>query len=193
MIRAALADKQRLVADILHVPHSELDSASELLSETDGEKEARLLVMTAIAQGLFLAIQYKLYIFNLILMFFFLNTASQLTAVLNESLRISEEEAIAAVSADPMPATSPSSPRSGRRINRMPGAPTSKLLAITSTLNKDLTQLLVGPLITFLYFENLKNNKFCFFLNVKIGYRHESRRRARPVASRITENARPIS
>ena len=70
MIRAALADKQRLVADILHVPHSELDSASELLSETDGEKEARLLVMTAIAQGLFLA-SYKLYIFNLILMFFF--------------------------------------------------------------------------------------------------------------------------
>lgn len=52
MIRAALADKQRLVADILHVPHSELDPASELLSESEGEKEARLLVMTAIAQGM---------------------------------------------------------------------------------------------------------------------------------------------
>lgn len=52
MIRAALADKQRLVADILHVPHSELDPASsESLSESEGEKEARLLVMTAIAQG----------------------------------------------------------------------------------------------------------------------------------------------
>ncbi len=52
LIRAALADKQRLVADILHVPHSELDPASsELLSESEGEKEARLLVMTAIAQG----------------------------------------------------------------------------------------------------------------------------------------------
>ena len=52
MIRAALADKQRLVADILHVPHSELDPASELLSESEGEKEARLLVMTVIAQGM---------------------------------------------------------------------------------------------------------------------------------------------
>ncbi|XP_046445841.1 uncharacterized protein LOC124195459 isoform X11 [Daphnia pulex] len=120
MIRAALADKQRLVADILHVPHSELDPASsELLSESEGEKEARLLVMTAIAQ------------------------ATQLSAVLNDSLHVTEEEAIAAVSADPTPVTSsPSSPRSARRINRMPGAATTKLLAITSALNKDLTQLL---------------------------------------------------
>lgn len=39
------------MADILHVPHSELESAPELLGESDGEKEARLLVMTAIAQG----------------------------------------------------------------------------------------------------------------------------------------------
>ncbi|XP_059352052.1 rho guanine nucleotide exchange factor 11-like [Daphnia carinata] len=117
MIRAALADKQRLVADILHVPHSELDPASELLSESEGEKEARLLVMTAIAQ------------------------ATQLSAVLNESLHVTEEEAIAAVSADPA-TSSPSSPRCARRINRMPGAATTKLLAITSALNKDLTQLL---------------------------------------------------
>ncbi|XP_045025999.1 uncharacterized protein LOC116915602 isoform X3 [Daphnia magna] len=118
MIRAALADKQRLVADILHVPHSELDPASsESLSESEGEKEARLLVMTAIAQ------------------------ATQLSAVLNESLHVTEEEAIAAVSADPA-TSSPSSPRCARRINRMPGAATTKLLAITSALNKDLTQLL---------------------------------------------------
>ena len=52
MIRAALVDKQRLVADILHVPHAELDPGSELLSESEGEKEARMLVMTAIAQGI---------------------------------------------------------------------------------------------------------------------------------------------
>lgn len=51
MIRAALADKQRLVADILHVPHAELELGSESLSESEGEKEARLLVMTAIQQG----------------------------------------------------------------------------------------------------------------------------------------------
>ena len=56
MIRTALAEKQRLVADILHVPHAELDSSSstlpEIQHESDGEKEARLLVMTAIAQGM---------------------------------------------------------------------------------------------------------------------------------------------
>lgn len=155
MIRAALADKQRLVADILHVPHSELDPASELLSESEGEKEARLLVMTAIAQGRIVqSSHFSLQFFgytcspaatNDLLNFCppFDNLATQLTAVLNESLRITEEEAIAAVSADPTPVTSPSSPRTTRRINRMPGAPTTKLLAITSALNKDLTQLLV--------------------------------------------------
>jgi len=56
MIRTALAEKQRLVADILHVPHAELDSSSltlpDIQHESDGEKEARLLVMTAIAQGM---------------------------------------------------------------------------------------------------------------------------------------------
>ena len=126
MIRAALADKQRLVADILHVPHSELDSSIPPISvdtsiESDGENEARLLVMTALTQ------------------------ANQLTSVLNDSLRITEEEAIAAVSSDPSAVLSPttSSPRSVRRITRMPGAPTSKLLTLTSALNKDLTQLLV--------------------------------------------------
>lgn len=62
--------------------------------------------------------------------------------MLNESLHVTEEEAIAAVSADPA-TSSPSSPRCARRINRMPGAATTKLLAITSALNKDLTQLLV--------------------------------------------------
>lgn len=53
MIRAALADKQRLVADILRVPHSELEVSSDSLSDSEGEKEARMLVMTAIAQGEF--------------------------------------------------------------------------------------------------------------------------------------------
>ena len=132
MIRAALADKQRLVADILHVPHAELDSSipplpAEASIESDGENEARLLVMTALTQ------------------------ANQLTSVLNDSLRITEEEAIAAVSSDPsaaLSASSGSSPRSVRRISRMPGAPTSKLLTLTSALNKDLTQLLVATTST---------------------------------------------
>ena len=161
MIRTALAEKQRLVADILHVPHAELDSSSlslpEIQHEPDGEKEARLLVMTAIAQGrqhntqiYFHEFHSKFRVFHFVILYFLLCfsiPATQLTVVLNESLRITEEEAIAAVS-DPSPAaaagsSSAASPRTSRRINRMPGAPTSKLLAITSALNRDLTQLLV--------------------------------------------------
>jgi len=136
VIRTALADKQRLVADILHVPHSDLEVAASSVAaaapvvDGEGEKEARLLVMSAMTQ------------------------ASHLAIVLNETLRLTEEEAIAAVS-DPSAlssggsvgsasagASSTASPRTSRRACRMPGAPTTKLLPISEALNRDLTQLL---------------------------------------------------
>lgn len=63
-------------------------------------------------------------------------------------MRITEEEAIAAVS-DPSAALAASalsgaSPRPSRRAIRMPGAPTPKLLAISEALNRDLSHLLVN-------------------------------------------------
>ena len=169
-IRTALADKQRLVADILHVPHADLDcvafteqgSAAAASIENDGEKEASHLVMAAIAQGIFASeIQLSLPVDRIDsnemkLVLDSVPAASRLTTVLNETLRLTEEEAIAGVSepSPPLPATCTphvsatagvptTSPRSSRRASRMPGAPTPKLLAISDALNRDLTQLLV--------------------------------------------------
>ena len=65
MIRTALADKQKLVADILHVPHAELESSTEHLLESEGENEASLLVMTALTRGIFLLLPFKKIILHL--------------------------------------------------------------------------------------------------------------------------------
>lgn len=51
LIRAALAEKQRLVADILHVSHAELESLADVAGEVEGEKDSRHLVMAAMIQG----------------------------------------------------------------------------------------------------------------------------------------------
>lgn len=69
------------------------------------------------------------------------STANQLTSVLNDSLRVTEEEAVSATS-EVVPG---SSPRVGRRVERLPGVPAHKLQSISTALNTQLTQLLVSP------------------------------------------------
>lgn len=51
-IRLALADKQQLVADILHVPREEFENIAELAGEPSVDKEATELVLAAINQGI---------------------------------------------------------------------------------------------------------------------------------------------
>jgi hypothetical protein len=50
-IRLALAEKQQLVADILHVPREEFENIAELAGEPSVDKEATELVLAAINQG----------------------------------------------------------------------------------------------------------------------------------------------
>ena len=51
-IRLALAEKQQLVADILHVPKEEFENIAELAGEPSMDKEATELVLAAVNQGM---------------------------------------------------------------------------------------------------------------------------------------------
>ena len=51
-IRLALAEKQQLVADILHVPKEEFENIAELAGEPSVYKEATELVLAAVNQGM---------------------------------------------------------------------------------------------------------------------------------------------
>jgi len=66
--------------------------------------------------------------------------ANQLASILNDSLSVTEEEAVSMTS-EVFPG---SSPRLGRRIDRLPGVPAHKLQSISNALNAQLTQLLVS-------------------------------------------------
>jgi hypothetical protein len=48
-----LAEKQQLVADILHVPREEFENIAELAGEPSVDKEATELVLAAVSQGTF--------------------------------------------------------------------------------------------------------------------------------------------
>lgn len=55
-IRLALAEKQQLVADLLHVPKEEFETIAELAGEPAADKDAQELVLAAVNQGMFLRI-----------------------------------------------------------------------------------------------------------------------------------------
>uniref|UniRef100_A0A8D9EQ02 Rho guanine nucleotide exchange factor 12 n=1 Tax=Cacopsylla melanoneura TaxID=428564 RepID=A0A8D9EQ02_9HEMI len=107
-IKQALAEKQQLVADILQVPREDFDTIADLAGEPALNKEASELVLAAV------------------------NQANQLSAMVNESLRISEEEST----------SSSSNNTTGTASNTMPGVPAVKLQVIAHSLNTHLTQLL---------------------------------------------------
>ncbi|CAH0775980.1 unnamed protein product [Bemisia tabaci] len=72
MIRQALAEKQKLVADILHVPHDQFETFAEMASEPAMDKEAAELILAAV------------------------NQANQLSAAVSSALSVTEEDAVTA-------------------------------------------------------------------------------------------------
>ncbi|KAJ4436320.1 hypothetical protein ANN_18951 [Periplaneta americana] len=106
-IRLALAEKQQLVADILHVPREEFENIAELAGEPSLDKEATELVLAAV------------------------NQANQLTTILNNSLHVTEEETVSAMSETV----------SGRRVERLPSVPAHKLQGISTALNTHLSAI----------------------------------------------------
>lgn len=51
VIKEALLEKQKLVADILHVPKEEFETIADLVTEPAYDKEASELVLAAVNQG----------------------------------------------------------------------------------------------------------------------------------------------
>ncbi|XP_046401357.1 rho guanine nucleotide exchange factor 11 isoform X3 [Ischnura elegans] len=127
----ALVEKHLLVADLLHVPHEEFDSIADMASEPAPDKDINELLLAAI------------------------HHADQLMVTINETLRVTEEEAVSARSEVVQPscganpatgaATAGCSPRIGGRrtlAHRMPGVPVPPLLNISSALNSTLSLLM---------------------------------------------------
>lgn len=115
VIKSAIAEKQLLVADILNVPREEFVHIAEVAAEPTNDKEPAELILAAV------------------------NQANLLAEAINETLNISEEAAIALTSI-PMSGCSWST----SRHHRIPGVPPQRLQMISSTLNLQLTNLLVS-------------------------------------------------
>lgn len=109
-VRQALLEKQQLVADILHVPREEFSTIAEIAAQPSHDKEAAEVVLAAI------------------------NQVNLLSSVLNESLRVSEEDTVVA--------SVGSSPRLDRRSTCMPSVPIDRLIDVSSSIGTQLTQLL---------------------------------------------------
>ncbi|GLG94476.1 Uncharacterized protein GBIM_01689 [Gryllus bimaculatus] len=107
LIREALAEKQQLVADLLSVPRDDFETIADLAGEPGAHKESSELVLAAV------------------------NQVNQLTSVVNEALKVTEEEAVSAAS-EAVP----------KRLERLPSVPAHQLQSIASALNSHLTQLL---------------------------------------------------
>lgn len=103
IVREALFEKQVLVADILHIPREEFDAIADLAGEaTTGDKDPSELILAAVQQ------------------------ASNLSSIVNEALRVSEEEVVSAT------------------VNpgHIPSVPAHKLYSIVNSLNSHLSHLL---------------------------------------------------
>lgn len=64
MIRQALEEKKRLVADILHVPKDDFDTIAELAAEPSRDKEATEIVLAAVNQGQFISYSVAVHSFK---------------------------------------------------------------------------------------------------------------------------------
>lgn len=101
---------------------------------------------------------------------------NRLASILNETLRVTEEDTIAAsvagteenfgsaavagTSAACAPPRSPKSPRLISKLSRMPAAPTHKLMAVSKTLNQQLTELLVRFIIEVSFLKTFSFDRF---------------------------------
>ncbi|XP_063236975.1 rho guanine nucleotide exchange factor 11-like isoform X2 [Bacillus rossius redtenbacheri] len=155
-IRLALEEKQQLVAEILHVPREEFDTIADLAGEPSLDKDASELVLAAV------------------------NQANQLSALLNEVLQVTEEEAVSAASE-----------ARSNRASRMPAVPANKLQDISSALNKQLTHLL--KLVRDRDEERERLRRELQRSREQLHVMHESHRRSQLAAAPSPAGSRPSS
>ncbi|XP_076335104.1 rho guanine nucleotide exchange factor 11-like isoform X2 [Tachypleus tridentatus] len=121
-IAESLAEKQEIIAEYLRIPPGSFAHFGEIASDLEGPKEIKELV---------LACMYH---------------ANQLTLLLNESLRVREEDRVTASSIEVICEGSSeahsTTPSPSRKFIRFPGVPPEKLRTISYTLNRHLTHLM---------------------------------------------------
>jgi len=120
-VARALEEKQKLIEEILNIPHEELESIAENTSSqiNSGPKTAAEILLAA------------------------LNQAKSLTALVNKTLKISEEEAVRAMALRKRgDKTCPMDKSSFTSEQQRIVAKGEKLIEITSAINKQLTMLL---------------------------------------------------
>jgi hypothetical protein len=92
-IMAAIRRKQQIVANLLHIPQDQFENIAELAGETGtSEKEQTELALACFHHGQLTHTLKNKFIFQLIVCI----AVTRLTTMLNESLRITEEDSITA-------------------------------------------------------------------------------------------------
>lgn len=112
-IARILSEKEKLVAQILQISPEEFERIAKIVNEMDGNKNVKELLLSAIYQS------------------------NQLSVLLNNTLQVTEEDAISASSTEGM-----SQARTRRKKMGLHGMCPEKLLSISMALNKCLTELL---------------------------------------------------
>ncbi|GLV42592.1 Rho guanine nucleotide exchange factor 2 [Carabus blaptoides fortunei] len=114
-IRQALAEKEALVAEILHVPPEDYHTIVDMAGDISGDKEPTELVLAAI------------------------NKANQLWSMVSDSLNVSDADTVLATSSH-TPSCTSSPPKN--HLGVLPSIPTHSVQHIASALNTHLTELL---------------------------------------------------
>ncbi|XP_076351607.1 uncharacterized protein LOC143247423 isoform X2 [Tachypleus tridentatus] len=115
-IAEALAEKQELISQIFQIPRKEFQYVAEMASELEGQKDLKELVLASIYQ------------------------ANQLTSVLNEGLRVSEDDMFNACSGEVVGEESNNTHAETSVVARKTGLllslPLPKLINISITINR---------------------------------------------------------
>lgn len=139
-----MADKEGLVADLLSIPredfHHIADMASEdMSSDISSERDSSEYVLAPLYQGNKLS-KKKLSAVFIVLLFYLVN---QLLEAVNDALNISEIDPILATGGK-HPSCASNEDLILEKIEHVPSVPAHKIRDIVTTLNTQLTTLLVS-------------------------------------------------
>lgn len=145
-VRRALADKEGLLADLFSIPREDYQLIADIASEethnkkNTSDREPSELVLAAVFQGIY---SHQSNYIQLNLDSFL---ADQLLAAVNDSLNISEADAVIA-SGGKYPSCASNENSVSKQNNHLPSVPVHRLQEIATTLSTQLTTLLVRLLV----------------------------------------------
>ena len=158
-IMAAIRRKQQIVANLLHIPQDQFENIAELAGETGtSEKEQTELALACFHHGQ-LALSLKI---KAIIQLIVCIAVTRLTTMLNESLRITEEDSITA-------SASSASARYPPTVNlhfvqEVSSALSSHIteLLVRTQKNRNMQKLEIRNFVRFYFFHLWSNPCLCF-------------------------------